>query len=138
MYIQRRVLQEHSYCKAGRKFVLSPVSIITFQTKRTAMPLKRILTHHSCRDGLYTAGIPTEIIGNTGRADGTSLSSHITSARLIRRFTWRSLPSSRFLLAYDETGYTGTNQLSPRPTDKQIYDLENKQVLTEEMYDKDR
>ena len=66
----------------------------------------------------------------------TGFTNHINKVDLTINLALTTL--LHILTAYENTGYTGATYLSHRPTDKQIYDLDNKKVIAKATYVKDR
>ena len=136
--VQGVTKQEHGYYTAGKKFSMSPVSILTFQSPDDHNTFEKYAYgNFSSRWPLYY----WDAKGNysqhwKGGWHKLVITNHINKVDLTINLALTTL--LHILTAYENTGYTGATYLSHRPTDKQIYDLDNKKVIAKATYVKDR
>ena len=131
--------QEHGYYGAGRKFTLSPVTILTFYDEESHHRFEKYTCGNFSQSGRCTIGMRKVTMYNIGKEDGANWLLPITLA------VWTLLTINlalvtvlHILTSYPDTGYTGMRRLSHRPTDKQIFDLDSRKVVAKVTYDKDR
>ena len=136
--VQSNTQQEHGYYGSGRKFILSPVTIITFQTADDHHAFEKYAySTFSAKWPLYYR----DAQGNCsqhwkGGWRKLIITNYISKMDLTINLALVTL--LHILTAYDGTGFTGAGHLSHRPTDKQIFDLDSKKVVAKITYDKDR
>ena len=137
-HVQQQTKQEHGYYTSGRKFVLSPVTILTFEDQDTHHMFEKFAyTSFSAKKPLYywdsygnymqhwKGGWHKLVITNyMGKIDQTINLALITVLHI--------------LTSSEQTGYAGKDQLSHRPSDKQIFDLNTKSAVAKATYDKDQ
>eukprot|EP00438_Fugacium_kawagutii_P003735 Skav234639 [mRNA] locus=scaffold1609:160726:161991:+ [translate_table: standard] len=136
--VQDNTKQEHGYYSANKKFTLSPVTILTFTDPEAHQRFERFAyTSFSTKWPLlywdaqgnkeqhWKGGWHKLVITNFQGKTDLVINMTLTTAMQI-------------LTTHQDTGYAGTTQLSHRTTDKQIYDLEARKVITKATYDKDR
>eukprot|EP00438_Fugacium_kawagutii_P017625 Skav201067 [mRNA] locus=scaffold2848:277813:278484:- [translate_table: standard] len=136
--VQDNTKQEHGYYSANKKFTLSPVTILTFTDPEAHQRFERFAyTSFSTKWPLlywdaqgnkeqhWKGGWHKLVITNFQGKTDLVINMTLTTAMQI-------------LTTHQDTGYAGTTQLSHRTTDKQIYDLQARKVITKATYDKDR
>ena len=130
--------QEHGYYSTGRKFTLSPVTILTFDDEESHhMFEKYAYSTFSAKWPLYY----WDVHGNyaqhwKGGWHKLVITNYISKIDLTINLALTTV--LHILTSYADTGYTGTSNLSHRPTDKQIFDLNTRKVVAKVTYDKDR
>ena len=137
-YVQGKVTQEHGYYSGGRKFVMSPVTILTFHSQEDHNVFEKYAYgSFSSRWPLYYWDAQGNYVQHwKGGRHKLVITNYVSKIDLTINLALTTL--LHILTAYEDTGYTGSTHLSHRPTDKQIYDLENKKVVAKVTYEKDR
>eukprot|EP00439_Symbiodinium_sp_Y106_P065600 s4384_g10.t1 len=136
--VQQHTKQEHGYYTFGRKFVLSPVTIVTFEDQDA---------HHMFEerfaDTSFSAKKPFYYWDSYGdymqhwKGGWRKLVNTNYMGKIDQTINLALITVLHILTSSEQTGYAGKDQLSHRPSDKQIFDLNTKSAVAEATYDKD-
>ena len=136
--VQDNAKQEHGYYSANKKFTLSPVTILTFTDPEAHQRFERFAyTNFSTKwPLLYWDAQGSKVQHWKGGWHKLVITNFLGKTDLVINMTLTT--AMQILTTHQDTGYAGTTHLSHRTTDKQIYDLEARKVITKATYDKDR
>ena len=136
--VQNNVKQEHGYYTAAKKYTLSPVTILTFTDPEAHQRFEKFAyTNFSTKWPLhYWDEQGNKIPHWRGGWHKLVITNYLGKTDLVINMALTT--AMQILTTHQDTGYAGTTQLSHRTTDKQIYDLEARKVITKATYDKDQ
>ena len=136
--VEHRTKQEHGYYTASRRFTLSPVTVPTFQDANTQQTFEKFAyTSFSGKHPLHYWDSQGERLQHwKGGWHKIIITNYLSKVDLVINMALTT--ALHILTSQPNTTYTGTNHLSHRTTDKQIFDLQAKKVITKVTYDKDR
>lgn len=130
--------QEHGYYTAGRRFQMSPVTVLTFANPDARHKFEKFAyTSFSAKKPLYYWDADGNYVQHwKGNWHKLIITNYMGKADLIMNL---SLTTALHILTNStDTGFAGTTRLTHRTTDKQIFDTEAKKVLAKLTYDKEK
>lgn len=136
--VQDHTKQEHGYYTASRKFTLSPVTVLSFTDQDTQQQFEKYAyTSFSTKWPLhYWDAHGNRLSHWKGGWHKLVITKYLSKIDLTINMTL--MTAMQILTSQQDTGYTGTTHLSHRTSDKQLFDLNAKQVIAKATYDKDR
>ena len=137
-YAHEEAQQEHGYYTAGRRFQLSPVTILTFTTPAAHHNFAKFAyTSFSAKKPLYYWDDQGNYVQHwKGNWHKLIITNYLGKADLIMNL---SLTTALYILTNNEDSkLVGSTRLTHRTTDKQFFDTENKKGLAKITYDKDK
>ena len=135
---QNHVKQEHGYYTSGKKYVLSPVSILTFDNQDDQQRFEKYAySTFSGKWPLYYWDTSGNYVQHwKGGWHRLVVTNYISKTDLTINLALTT--ALHILTTQTESPYTGADYLSHRPTDKQIFNLKDKKVIVKATYDRDR
>ena len=132
------VKQEHGYYTQGRKFVLSPVSSLTFADQDDQRSFEKFAyTTFSGRYPLHYWNEKGDYLQHyKGGRHRLIITNYISKTDLTLNLTLTTV--LHILTSHDSSPYKNQDTLAHRPTDKQIYNYKAKQVVAKTTYDRDQ
>lgn len=130
--------QEHGFYSAGRRYHLSPVTILTFTNPTAHHNFEKFAyTSFSAKKPLYYWDAQGNYVQHwKGNWHKLIITNYMGKADLIMNL---SLTTALYILTDNaESKLAGSTRLTHRTTDKQLFDTENKKVLAKVTYDKDK
>ena len=136
--VEQQTQQEHGYYSAARRFTLSPVTILTFQDANAQQTFEKYAyTNFSGKHPLhYWDSHGNRLQHWKGGWHKIVITNYLSKIDLTINMALTT--AMHILTTQPSTPYTGTNHLSHRTTDKQIYDLQARKVIAKATYDKDK
>ena len=137
-HVQNWTKQEHGYYAAGKKYVLSPVTILTFEDQDTYHMFEKFAyTSFSSKRPLhYWDSYGNYVQHWKGGWHKLVITNYM--GKIDQTINLALLTVMQILTSSEQTGYAGKDVLSHRPSDKQIFDLNSKTAVAKSIYDKDR
>ena len=135
---KNQVTQEHGYYTSGKKYVLSPVSILTFANQDDQQCFEKYsYTTFSGRWPLYYWDSSGNYVQHwRGGWHRLVVTNYISKTDLTINLALTT--ALHILTSHTESPFTGADFLSHRPTDKHIFNLKDKKVIAKAIYDRDR
>ena len=135
--VQQHTKQEHGYYTFGRKIVLSPVTIVTFEDQDAHHMFERFAdTSFSAKKPFYYWDSYGDYMQHW-KGGWRKLVNTNYMGKIDQTINLALITVLHILTSSEQTGYAGKDQLSHRPSDKQIFDLNTKSAVAEATYDKD-
>eukprot|EP00438_Fugacium_kawagutii_P028913 Skav225417 [mRNA] locus=scaffold2656:808561:809661:- [translate_table: standard] len=136
--VQETTLQEHGYYTAGRRYQLSPVTILTFHDPDAHHTFEKYAyTSFSAKWPLYYWDVHGNYVQHwKGSWHKLVITNFLGKADLIINLSLTT--ALHILTSQQATGPNGSAKLTHRTTDKQIFDVEAKKVLAKVTYNKDK
>lgn len=136
--VEQQTQQEHGYYSAARRFTLSPVTILTFQDANAQQTFEKYAyTNFSGKHPLhYWDSHGNRLQHWKGGWHKIVITNYLSKIDLTINMALTT--AMHILTTQPSTPYTGTNHLSHRTRDKQIYDLQARKVIAKATYDKDK
>lgn len=136
--VQDHTKQEHGYYTASRKFTLSPVTVLSFTDQDAQHSFEKYAyTSFSAKWPLHYWDAHGNRVNHwKGGWHKLVITKYQNKIDLIINMTL--MTAMQILTTQQDTGYTGTTHLSHRTSDKQLFDLNARQVIAKATYDKDR
>jgi hypothetical protein len=130
--------QEHGYYTAGRRYQLSPVTILTFHDQDAHHTFEKYAyTSFSAKWPLYYWDVHGNYVQHwKGSWHKLVITNYLRKADLIMNLPLTT--ALHILTSQQETGLISSTKLTHRTTDKQIFDVEAKKVLAKVTYNKDK
>ena len=136
--IKNQDTQEHGYYTSGKKYVLSPVSILIFANQDDQQCFEKYsYTTFSGRWPLYYWDSSGNYVQHwRGGWHRLVVTNYISKTDLTINLALAT--ALHILTSHTESPFTGADFLSHRPTDKHIFNLKDKKVIAKAIYDRDR
>eukprot|EP00438_Fugacium_kawagutii_P030925 Skav202927 [mRNA] locus=scaffold1565:320662:321756:- [translate_table: standard] len=136
--VENQTRQEHGYYTAGRRFTLSPVTVLTFKGQDAQQSFERFAyTSFSGKHPLhYWDAYGNRLQHYKGGWHKIVITKYLGKTDLVINMALTT--AQHILTSQADSQYSGTTHLSHRTSDKQLYDLHAKKVIAKATYDKDR